>query len=52
MGQAIGEILPVAKTILDRIESWMARNDAVIMAVPCLVIGAKLRGQAVRGFAA
>lgn len=40
-----------AKAILDGIESWMGRNNAVIMAVLCLVIGAKLVGQAVGGFA-
>lgn len=36
--------------LLARLESWMARNNAVIMAVLSLVIGAKLIGDAVAGF--
>jgi len=36
--------------ILDRLKTWMSRNNAVIMAVLCLVIGAKLVGDAIVGF--
>ena len=36
--------------LLARLESWMARNNAVIMAVLSLVIGAKLIGDAIAGF--
>ena len=36
--------------ILDRLQTWMAQNNAVIMAVLCLVIGAKLIGDAIAGF--
>jgi threonine/homoserine/homoserine lactone efflux protein len=38
--------------ILDRLQTWMAQNNAVIMAVLCLVIGAKLIGDAITGFSA
>jgi Kef-type K+ transport system membrane component KefB len=41
-----------ARPILDRLEAWMGRNNAVIMAVLCLVIGAKLLGDAITGFTA
>lgn len=41
-----------AGAILDRLENWMASNNAVIMAVLLLVIGAKLIGEAMSGFAA
>ncbi len=37
--------------ILDRLQGWMAHNNAVIMSVLCLAIGAKLIGQAISGFA-
>jgi hypothetical protein len=37
--------------ILERLKSWMAEHNAVIMAVLCLVIGAKLIGDAITGFA-
>jgi len=40
-----------AKAVLARLEAWMGHNNAVIMAVLCLVIGAKLVGQAVSGLA-
>ena len=36
--------------LLARLESWMARNNAVIMAVLSLVIGAKLIGDVSAGF--
>jgi threonine/homoserine/homoserine lactone efflux protein len=39
-----------AGPILDRLKAWMARNNAVIMAVLLLVIGAKLIGDAITGF--
>lgn len=38
--------------ILDRLKNWMAQHNAVIMAVLCLVIGAKLIGDAITGFSA
>jgi threonine/homoserine/homoserine lactone efflux protein len=38
--------------ILDRLRDWMGRHNAVIMAVLCLVIGAKLLGDAIAGFSA
>lgn len=36
--------------ILDRLKAWMGQYNAVIMAVLCLVIGAKLIGDAIAGF--
>jgi threonine/homoserine/homoserine lactone efflux protein len=39
-----------AGRILDELKSWMARNNAVIMTVLLLVIGAKLIGDAITGF--
>jgi cytochrome c biogenesis protein CcdA len=36
--------------LLDRLKTWMARNNTVIMAVLLLVIGVKLAGDAVAGF--
>jgi hypothetical protein len=41
-----------AGPILDRLKAWMAQHNAVIMAVLCLVIGAKLIGDAIAGFSA
>ena len=41
-----------AGPILERLKTWMDRNNAVIMAVLCLVIGAKLVGDAIVGFSA
>jgi cyanate permease len=38
-----------AAPILDRLKRWMGDNNAVIMAVLCLVIGAKLVGNAIAG---
>jgi Kef-type K+ transport system membrane component KefB len=38
--------------ILDRLKTWMGQHNAVIMAVLCLVIGAKLIGDAITGFSA
>jgi Sap, sulfolipid-1-addressing protein len=35
--------------LLDRLKDWMAHNNAVIMAVLCLVIGVKLIGDALGG---
>ena len=40
-----------AGPILDRLKAWMGRHNAVIMAVLCLVIGAKLVGDAIAGLA-
>jgi hypothetical protein len=39
-----------AAAVLDGLRQWMARNNAVIMAVLLLVIGAKLIGDAISGF--
>jgi threonine/homoserine/homoserine lactone efflux protein len=38
-----------AGPILDRLKAWMASHNAVIMAVLCLVIGAKLIGDGIAG---
>ena len=38
------------RTVLDGLKTWMGRNNAVIMAVLLLVIGAKLVGDAIAGF--
>src|SRR5829696_1946648 len=38
--------------ILDALKRWMSHNNAVIMAVLCVVIGAKLVGDAIAGFSA
>jgi Sap, sulfolipid-1-addressing protein len=35
--------------VLDRLKQWMAEHNAVIMAVLCLVIGAKLIGDGITG---
>jgi hypothetical protein len=39
-----------AGAVLERLRGWMAHNNAVIMAVLLLVIGAKLVGEAISGF--
>lgn len=39
-----------ARGILDAMKDWMARNNAVIMAVLLLIIGIKLIGDAISGF--
>jgi Sap, sulfolipid-1-addressing protein len=41
-----------AGPILEGLKGWMARNNAVIMAVLLLIIGAKLVGDAIAGFSA
>ncbi|MCW2984072.1 MAG: hypothetical protein JWR63_1642 [Conexibacter sp.] len=41
-----------AQEVLDGLKSWMVRENAAIMAVLCLVIGAKLIGDAISGLAA
>jgi hypothetical protein len=38
--------------LLGRLKDWMAHNNAVIMAVLCLVIGVKLVGDALGGLTA
>jgi len=45
---ALGDRAPA---VLDRLRSWMARNNAVIMATLLLVIGVKLIGDGISGFA-
>jgi len=42
---------PRAKRVLDDLKLWMAAHNAAIMAVLCLVIGAKLIGDAIAGLA-
>ena len=39
-----------AAETLDGLKTWMIRNGGVVMAVLCLVIGAKLIGDAISGF--
>jgi threonine/homoserine/homoserine lactone efflux protein len=39
-----------SKDLLDRLNSWMAANNAVIMAILMLVIGVKLIGDGLSGF--
>jgi threonine/homoserine/homoserine lactone efflux protein len=39
-----------AGPLLERLKGWMARNNAVIMAVLLLIIGVKLIGDAIAGF--
>ena len=39
-----------ADEILQRLKSWMSSHNAAIMAVLCLVIGAKLIGDSISGF--
>jgi threonine/homoserine/homoserine lactone efflux protein len=43
---ALGDRAP---ELLEDLKTWMARNNAVIVAVLCLVIGAKLIGDAIGG---
>jgi hypothetical protein len=38
-----------SRELLDRLKNWMARNNAVIMAVLLLVIGVKLIGDGISG---
>jgi hypothetical protein len=38
-----------SRGILDGLKAWMSHNNAVIMAVLCLVLGAKLVGDAISG---
>ena len=40
-----------SRALLDNLKGWMARNNAVIMTVLFLLIGAKLIGDAISGFA-
>lgn len=39
-----------SRELLERLETWFAFNNAVIMSVLLLVIGAKLVGNAIAGF--
>ena len=39
-----------SKQLLDDLRAWMAHNNAVIMAVICLLIAAKLIGDGISGF--
>jgi hypothetical protein len=38
--------------LIDGLKVWLARNNAVIMAVLMLIIGVKLIGNAISGFSA
>jgi hypothetical protein len=38
--------------MLARLKDWMTQHNAVIMAVLCLIIGAKLIGDGISGLAA
>ena len=40
-----------AAEILESLRAWMTRENATIMAVLCLIIGAKLIGDAIRALA-
>jgi threonine/homoserine/homoserine lactone efflux protein len=40
-----------ASTMLSELRDWMARENATILAVICLLLGAKLIGDAITGFA-
>ena len=40
-----------SRDLLDALRGWMARNNAAVTAVLFLVIGAKLIGDAISGFA-
>ncbi len=57
---SLGTAIPVAlylalgersRQTLDSIQDWMRQNNAAIMTVVCLVIGVKLIGDAISGFA-
>jgi hypothetical protein len=39
-----------SQRILGGLRDWMGQHNAVIMAVICLIIGAKLIGDAIGGF--
>jgi threonine/homoserine/homoserine lactone efflux protein len=39
-----------SKKVLDELKGWMAQNNTAIMSVICLLIGAKLIGDAISGF--
>jgi hypothetical protein len=39
-----------SQRLLDELKTWLARNNAVIMAVLMLIIGVKLIGNAISGF--
>lgn len=58
-GVGLGVAIPVVMSfalgepsgpLLGRLKDWMARNNAVIMAVLLLVIGVELIGDAIAGF--
>jgi hypothetical protein len=41
-----------SQEMLARLKDWMTQHNAVIMAVLCLIIGAKLIGDGISGLAA
>ncbi|HEY6508220.1 MAG TPA: GAP family protein [Vicinamibacterales bacterium] len=57
VGVAVPVVVTVAKgdaaaSMLERVETWMVRNSAVIMTILMLLIGAKLVGDAIVGLTA
>jgi hypothetical protein len=38
-----------SQEMLTRLKDWMGHNNAVIMSILCLIIGAKLIGDAISG---
>jgi hypothetical protein len=40
-----------SKQVLDELKDWMAQHNAAIMTVICLIIAAKLIGDAISGLA-
>jgi hypothetical protein len=54
IGVAVPVVISVAMgdratAVLDELKTWMARNNAAVMAVLCLIIGVKLVGDAITG---
>jgi hypothetical protein len=45
-----GRATACSKEILDHLKGWMAQTNAAIMALLCLIIGAKLIGDGISGF--
>jgi hypothetical protein len=49
---AIGGMGDRSREVLDRLKTWLVRENTVIMPVLLLVIGVKLIGDAISGFSA
>jgi hypothetical protein len=41
-----------AGKLLDELKTWMVQHNAAVMAVPCLIIGVNLVGDAITGLSA